>query len=51
MPVYDTSPEAEARVRAGGKESIIGYKPSGGDTTKLKTPVSNMGELNRMLTG
>jgi hypothetical protein len=49
MPVYDTSPEAEARVRAGGKESIIGYKTNGGATTKLKTPVSSMGELNSLL--
>ena len=49
MPVYDTSPEQTAKVRAGGPEKIIGYKVDGGETTKLKTPVSNMGDLNRML--
>ena len=48
-PVYDTSPEQTAKVRAGGPEKIIGYKVDGGETTKLKTPVSNMGDLNRML--
>jgi len=48
-PVYDTSPEQTAKVRAGGPEKIVGYTDSSGEVTNLKTPVSNMGDLNRML--
>ena len=30
MPIYDTSPEANARVRAGGTEMIVGYSTPAG---------------------
>ena len=47
-PIYDTSPEAEARVRAGGSESIIGANVDG-QKYKFKQPVSNMGQVNQAL--
>ena len=49
MPVYDSTPEQTAKVRAGGPEKITGYKDSSDNVTNLKTPVSNMGALNRTL--
>ncbi len=48
MPIYDTSPEANARVRAGGSESIIGYSSPAGDVM-LNKPVSSMGQLPTQL--
>ena len=48
QPIYDTSPEAEARVRAGGSESIIGAEVDG-QKYQFKQPVSNMGQINQAL--
>jgi len=39
MPLYDTSPEANARVRAGGAETIVGYSTPAGNVT-LDRPVT-----------
>ena len=47
-PIYDTSPEAEARVRAGGSESIIGANVNG-QKYRFKAPVKSMGGVNQAL--
>jgi len=47
-PIYDTSPEAEARVRSGGSESIIGANVNG-QKYRFKAPIKNMGGVNQAL--
>ena len=47
-PIYDTSPAAEAKVRAGGSSSILGANVDG-QKYQFKKPVSNMGQINQAL--